>query len=344
MNPITIQLNHTLSEIFFCDFPKKLKDLIPEKNVFIITDTNLHLLYHHLLPDFPCFIISPGEKSKSFETCLSIYRWLLENHAQRDAFILGFGGGVVSDIAGFVAATFMRGVALGIVSTSLLSQVDASVGGKNGINFNSNKNIVGTFFQPKFVICDIQLLETLPEDEYRNGMAEVVKHAILSGPPFFEFLEQNTSNINLRQPVALDYIIRQSVQYKASIVSADEKEKHLRKILNLGHTVGHSIETTYGLPHGMAVSIGLAFASKLSVKLGLLDVNQQKRIENLLIKLNLPITFDISHEKIVDKMVHDKKRFDNGIDFILIEAIGKVVIQRIPLVELQKHLEQIIGQ
>ena len=224
-----------------------LPSLLSGRKVFVITDNNVS---HHLsahFPDAPVLIIKSGESSKNWKTLAEAGRWLLDQGADRSAFILGFGGGMVCDLAGFLASIYMRGIGFGFVSTTLLSQTDASVGGKNGINLDGYKNILGVFNQPEFVLCDPILLETLPDKEWRNGLAEVVKHALIADQAMFDLMEQNINRILLRDHAFAAYMVNRSVEIKSHIVREDEREHGMRRKLNLGHTLGHAVERATGM-------------------------------------------------------------------------------------------------
>lgn len=313
---------------------------LPNKRVFIITDKNVENLYQNRFPKAPVYSIKPGEKSKQLGYVENIYRWLLEKDADRNSFILGIGGGVVCDIAGFVASTYMRGIEFGFVSTTLLSQVDASVGGKNGVDLDGYKNIIGTFNQPRFVICDTNLLQTLPKDELVNGFAEMIKHALISDINLFEQLENDYIDLlELNQPIISKHI-NQSVKVKAKIVTSDERESRIRKLLNFGHTWGHAVETLTGMPHGKAVSIGIEFACRLSMHKGLLVNKDYLRVINLLKSFGLPVCTNQSPTKIFDILVKDKKRNAYNIDFILLKGIGNPIIESITFDEIKSFINQ----
>jgi 3-dehydroquinate synthase len=308
---------------------------IPSENVVILTDANVK---RHYLKDFPPYEIIDigiGEKIKNLDTVQSIYRKLVELEADRSSFIIGVGGGIVCDIAGFVASTYMRGVRFGFVSSTLLSQVDASVGGKNGVNFNGYKNMVGVFNQPEFVICDMNLLRTLPENEVLCGLAEIVKHAAIADSDMFSYLEENYEQALKLDNAVIEKLIYDSLVIKSSIVNRDEKEEGERKKLNFGHTFGHAIEKTTGVPHGEAVGAGMVVAAKLSAKRGHLQSEEVKRIEELLKKLKLPTTLPIDKGTILDALRKDKKRRGDTIDFVLLHGIGKAVVQEISMKELE---------
>ncbi len=209
--------------------------------------------------------VQPGEESKTLTVIGDLCTRLLEAGADRSAFILGFGGGVVCDIAGMVASVYMRGVRHGFVSTTLLSQVDASTGGKTGVNLGAYKNIIGTFRQPEFVLCDHRLLSTLPDDEFQSGVGELIKNAIIRDRDLFFDISSSLDRIYDRDPLMLEDLIYRAVKIKAGIVRHDPLEKGMRRLLNFGHTFGHVLETAYHLPHGIAVMEGMLIASRLSV-------------------------------------------------------------------------------
>lgn len=339
METILIEGQNGNSTVIVDERIEEVAKYLPKKKLFIITDKNIEKHYAKVFPEAPFFSINPGEPSKQLGYIESIYRWLLENNADRSSFILGIGGGVVCDIAGFVASTYMRGVEFGFVSTSLLSQVDASVGGKNGVDLDGYKNIIGTFTQPRFVLCDTRLLKTLPHEELVNGFAEMVKHALISDIKLFEQLEHDCiALLNLNQPETSKHIA-ESIRVKASIVTADERESGIRKLLNFGHTWGHAVETLTGISHGKAVSIGMEFASRLSMEKGLISNREYLRIINLLQSFGLPTCMNIEPSRVFKALVKDKKRNANSIDFVLLMGIGVPKIEAMALEELKKFAE-----
>jgi len=331
METIIINGKTGSSKILIGESLRNLYFHLPKKKLFIITDEHVSILFSHMFMKAPVFAVKPGEASKSFTTLEQIYYWLLNEGADRDSFIVGIGGGVVCDIAGFVATTFMRGLPFGFVATSLLAQVDASVGGKNGVNLKGFKNIVGTFSQPEFVICDTSLLNQLADEEFANGMAEVIKHAILADAPQFEYLQANSEKVKACDLEALNYIVGQSVRIKAAIVQSDEQETGNRRLLNLGHTWGHAVEKVTGMPHGQAVSIGLAFAAKFSNFKGYITPSQRKSIENLLQTYDLPIECKANPKEVFQALLFDKKKENNHIHFVFIKNIGEAVVESTPI-------------
>ena len=313
---------------------ENLQQYIRGKRVVIITDTNVKALYHNKYPECNVITIRTGEKIKTFETIQYIIDELVKIEADRSFYIVGIGGGIVCDITGFVASIYMRGLKFGFVSTTLLSQVDASVGGKNGVNYAGYKNMIGVFNQPEFVICDINMLNTLPKKEILCGFAEIVKHAAIADSDMFSFIEENHKKALALDREIIEKLIFDSVLIKSAIVNKDEKELGERKKLNFGHTIGHALEKITGIPHGEAVSAGMIAASELSIKHRLLSPEDGKRIKSLLENLKLPTRIPADKEKILRAMRKDKKRQGNIIDFVLLQGIGKAVIREISIEEL----------
>jgi 3-dehydroquinate synthase len=327
------------SAIYVGEKLKNVFEYIPVERTVIITDSNVSSHYRRDFPSCPVITIGIGEKNKTLETVKDIFTRLLELEIQRSSFILGIGGGIVCDITGFVASTYLRGIRFGFVSTTLLSQVDAGVGGKNGVNFEGYKNMVGVFNQPEFVICDMELLRTLPKNELVNGFGEIVKHAAIGNQNMFAYIEAQYQKALDLNPEVIEKLVYDSVVIKSDIVNRDEKETGERRKLNFGHTIGHAIEKTLKVPHGEAISIGMVVAAALSVKRGLLSQKKADRLTSLLKKLKLPTSFNVNVDNVMDALGKDKKREDDFIYFILLEDIGKAVIQEIPIKELKTVLK-----
>ncbi len=341
MNQIELTGKFGTSTVLVGESIGNLAEHLPAGSVFAITDENLYRHYPECFKDRPVYILKPGEHSKTIATIEEICRWLMAQGAGRDAFILGVGGGVVCDIAGFAASVFMRGVDFGFVATSLLAQVDGSIGGKNGVNLDGYKNIIGTFNQPRFVICDTNMLHTLPAVEFKNGMSEVIKHALIADRVMFDYILKHHTDIMQLNQEAVNYLVKRSVEIKVAIVSADEREQGERRKLNLGHTWGHAVEKTDGIPHGQAVSIGLAFAAKLSAKKGLLTREERDEIVSILIKLRLPTKTRTPNGEVFEALLKDKKRKTNYIHFVLMDSVGKAKVETMSLSELQSFVSQL---
>ena len=302
-----------------------LKELLPEKRVIVISDSNIDRTHHDLISPYEHIFVGQGEQAKSLTTLDEIYRKLIELGADRSTFILGIGGGIVTDIAGFVASTYMRGVEFGFVTTTLLGAVDASIGGKNGVNIGGFKNMVGTFSQPKFVICDVSLLHTLPVRELRAGLAEVIKSAILGDAELFNILEQSTFEQVQEEESLLQEIIARSAQVKASVVAEDEREGGRRRILNLGHTLAHAIEKcTSKLSHGEAVATGLYHITNSALHLNLILQSDAERIFAVLEKYGFDTSLPIERKQLLDAIKGDKKRKGDSLHLIIPMAIGRV--------------------
>jgi len=318
-----------------------LREYVPVENAVIITDSNVRRHYQIDFPTYDIIEIGTGEEVKTLDTVRDIYKGLLELEADRSFFIVGIGGGIVCDIAGFVASTYLRGLRFGFVSSTLLSQVDASVGGKNGVNFDGYKNMVGVFNQPEFVICDMNLLKTLPEREVLCGLAEIVKHGAIADAGLFSYLEDNHKEALALDNTVIERLVYDSVVIKSAIVNRDEKEKGERRKLNFGHTFGHAIEKDTGVPHGEAVSMGMLVAARLSEKRGTLPAEDVEKIERLLKKLKLPTRLPFDREKVLDALRKDKKRKGDNIEFVLLHNIGKAVIEKIAIKELEIVLKEL---
>jgi 3-dehydroquinate synthase len=335
METITINADSGPSRILIGERLENLQRYIPVARPIIITDANVGKLYALDSMAAEVITIGTGEEIKTLDTVQDIYAQLLSIQADRSSFIVGIGGGIVCDIAGFVASTFLRGVRFGFVATTLLAQVDASVGGKNGVNFEGYKNMVGLFHQPEFVICDPELLKTLPQKEISGGLAEIVKHAAIADAELFAYLEQHYEDVLALDSDAIQKLVLASVTIKSSVVSRDETEKGERRKLNFGHTFGHAIEKISGIPHGEAVSRGMAIAAALSVKKGLLTADEDKRIRALLNNLKLPTHFASETQAVVNAITKDKKREGNRIHFVLLNGIGSAIVDKITLEELE---------
>lgn len=334
MERIFINTPLTKSEILVGHSWENLSELLPETGVVIITDDNILKIYRKKFPDFPVLSVAPGEKSKQLSVIEKLAGGLLELGIDRTGFILAIGGGVVCDIAGFLASVYMRGIRCGFVSTSLLSQVDASTGGKNGVNQGSVKNIIGTIRQPEFVLCDPEMLLTLPDDEFLSGLSELIKTAIIGDKVLFEFIENSRDEILKKNTELLTMLITRAVNFKSIVVTEDERETGLRRILNFGHTYGHAIELERGIMHGFAVALGMELATAFSKKLGYLSADEADRIVRMLNAFNLLDNKFIPAEDMEKLIVHDKKKAGSSIHFVFAEGIGQAVVRKMTVSEI----------
>lgn len=271
------------------------------------------------------YVIPSGEDSKSVETYEKIMEYCVNINLSRKSVIVALGGGVVGDLSGFIASTYMRGIDVIQVPTTLLSQVDSSIGGKTGINLGKYKNIIGTFYQPKLTYINVDVLNTLPEKEFINGMAEVIKYAFIYDYEMLDYLIDNNKEILNKDIEKLNYIVKKCAMIKSEIVEKDEKESGLRKILNLGHTFGHGIEKLCKISHGEAICIGMNMAFKLSLKKDIVDINYYEKFVRVCRAYNLPLNFDGPNEiEVFDIMKNDKKNSFGKLNLILPIGPGKV--------------------
>lgn len=340
MEQITVNLGERSYPIFISDgildnIGQIIKQHFSGYKIMVITDSNVADLYANKVvtslgsAGFQAFIedVPAGESSKSLEQAEVLYNSALDHRLDRKSAILALGGGVVGDLAGFIAATYMRGIDYIQVPTTLLSQVDSSVGGKVAVNLPKAKNIVGAFYQPVLVAIDPATLSSLPDREFREGMAEVIKYGIIRDADFFRWLEQNMGDLR-RHTSDLVYSIKRSCEIKSDIVSEDETEMGLRIVLNFGHTIGHALEAVFGygtLLHGEAVALGMVFEAKIALARGLIDERTFFRIKGLVksaVPASLPHHPDA--DKLIESMSFDKKNVNEKITFILPERLGRV--------------------
>ncbi|MDD4526887.1 MAG: 3-dehydroquinate synthase [Candidatus Margulisbacteria bacterium] len=328
------------SKILIGENLSNLAQYIPENNVLIITDDIVNNLYCHLFPAFPVVRLQQGESFKTLESVQAVVSKMLELGVDRSWFIVGIGGGIVCDVTGFIASIYMRGLRFGFVSTTLLSQVDASVGGKNGVNFEGYKNILGVFNQPEFVICDALLLDTLSDDDILCGLAEIIKHALIADVEMFSILEQEKEDILCLDNKLIEKLVYKSVKLKARIVNEDEHEQGNRKLLNFGHTIGHAIEKVYGIPHGQAVAVGMKYAIRLSVNKGYLKESVAKKIFDLIHSYGYP-ELKIDELKILSALLKDKKKDGDDISFIYLKDIGEPLIKKIAINDFKEDINEL---
>jgi len=291
--------------------------------------------------------VSPGEDSKSLQTAEKVYEILMEAKATKDSTLIALGGGVIGDLAGFVAATYIRGINLVHVPTTLLSQVDSSIGGKAALNYKKIKNLIGVFHQPKLVLIDIDTLATLPRKELLSGMAEVVKYGAVLDKSFFLWIEENWTNVlNLEESHLLN-AIRRCCQIKARIVETDERdEKGIRALLNFGHTIGHALEiVSNGITHGQAVSIGMTCEAEISRSLGFIEASDLERLLGLLNSIGLPTRVPkVDVEEVIERISLDKKNLDGKPRFVLLRSIGRAFLSSgVPQTVVEKVLRRRSG-
>ncbi len=341
MQTYTVNGRQGQSRIFVGETLGRVGAYLPDGTTpVIVTDKNIYRLYGKAFPQGPVITIGTGEASKTLATVEYILKKLVDLGCDRSSFILGIGGGIVSDITGFAASIFLRGVKFGFVSTSLLSQVDASVGGKNGVNLDAYKNMVGVFNQPEFVICDIDMLTTLPASEISNGLAEIVKHGLIEDLDLLEFIEANRSKALDLDRETIVRLVADSVEIKSRVVQADEREAGERRKLNFGHTIGHAVEKLAQSGHGRAVAVGMVAAARFSQQKGLLDPADVDRIKDLLVGLNLPVRADFPPEEIIKAASRDKKKQGDHLFFVFLKALGQARVEKIRFDEMNEFIRK----
>ena len=312
-----------------------LEQIVSKQQAILITDENVFESHRQLFDGWQTIVLPAGEEHKQQATIDHIIGELIAKNADRNTFIVGVGGGVVTDMTGYAASIYMRGVKFGFIPTTILAMVDASIGGKNGVDVGIYKNLVGLIKQPEFLLFDHSLLKTLPDHQWINGFAEVIKHACIKDAEMFAMLEAGSIKSFRSDKNKLAALIEKNVQIKTAVVVNDEFEKGDRKLLNFGHTLGHAIENIYQLPHGHAVSIGMMAACDISVSINNFPVADSKKIKSLLEKYHLPTQYDFDKEKIWEVLKMDKKRASDSMNFILLNAIGHAIIQPIAMSELE---------
>ena len=313
-----------------------LKDIVKPADAVLLIDENVFQHFSSKFKKWRTIVIPPGEKHKVQSTVDRIIEQLIELGADRKTTLIGVGGGVVTDITGYVASVFMRGVRFGFVPTTLLAMVDASIGGKNGIDVGVYKNMVGIIRQPSFLLYDLLFLTTLPDKEWKNGFAEIIKHAAIRDAAMFRQLEVNDLSFYQKKKKDFSALIERNAMLKSKVVQLDEFERNERRMLNFGHTLAHAIETPYNLLHGEAVAIGMVFASKVSERL--LGFKSHERFVRMIERYSLPTKIDFDKQMAFDVLRSDKKKEADFMNFILLEKIGKARIEKIPLKNLYNYL------
>lgn len=318
----------------------ELPRLIADRRSIIVADQVFWNHHGDRLPFAVDHTLHAVETNKSLAQVAQLMTWLQACHADRHTCLVGLGGGITTDLVAFVASTYMRGMPLMLCPTTLLAQVDASIGGKTGFNFNNIKNAVGSFYQPEHVVMDPDVLRTLPASQLQNGLAECIKHAAIADPVLFSQLESDSMSLDslLQDPGSL---VSRSVEVKLDIVGRDERESGIRRILNFGHTFGHAIELAEGLLHGEGVAVGMVIASRLSERLGMADPGTEKRITRLLTKWQLPVKTSLGASDMLKAIHLDKKKKDDAVSLVLLKQIGHPVLHEVSISSLAEALHDL---
>lgn len=334
----TVPFSSGTTDYHFNESFENIDAVAEGKPVVIITDKNLFRHYQSKLKRYKTIVIPAGESNKSWEMAKQITEGLLNYEVDKTYLIVGVGGGMVTDISGFVAAAYMRGLDFGFAPASLLAMVDASIGGKNGVNMGAYKNMMGTIRQPKFILFDTRLLQTLPDEEWSNGFAEVIKYGCIFDKELLNELSLHNLDFYKNNKEALQQLIERSAAFKNKTVQEDEHEKGIRKLLNFGHTIGHAIENNYGVAHGKAVAVGMVLACKLSEKYVGLKSEETTFLKTVLEQYHLPSSLKFDVPKVMQTLRMDKKRQVEGVDFIMLETLGKATIRKTLFSEIEGAL------
>ncbi len=339
MKKLTYKFYHSSSDYYFASRFSYLGKITDPRHTILITDDNVYRLHAKRFKGWDTIVLKPGEEFKVQSTVDVVMESLIEMEADRSTTLVGVGGGVITDLTGYVASIYMRGLRFGFVPTTLLAMVDASIGGKNGIDIGIYKNMAGTIRQPSFILHDMIFLQTLPRREWENGFAEIIKHACVKDATMFGKIEKKSLRQYRESPRFVSELVQKNALLKTRIVQHDEFEKGERRLLNFGHTLGHAVENQYELMHGEAVSIGMNYACYISERLA--GFRQTSKVIALLEKYGLPTSAAFDKQKVFDVLKMDKKRAKKEIRYVLLEKIGKGVIKLIALKQLEKIIQDL---
>ena len=326
-------------DFYFAYGISHLKKITDPNATVLITDENVYKAHTKRFRGWNTIVLKPGEEFKVQATADALIEKLIDMEADRKTTLVGVGGGVITDITGYVASVYMRGLRFGFIPTSILALVDASIGGKNGLDVGVYKNMVGVIRQPSFILHDMVFLNSLPQQEWENGFAEIIKHACIKDAVMFAELERNSLKTYQGRQKSICEIIRKNALIKTRVVQKDEFEKGERRLLNFGHTLGHALETQYELLHGQAISIGMTYACHISAQLA--GFKQTEKVIAVLEKYNLPTYASFNKQKVFDVLKMDKKRERKEMNYVLLERIGKGVVKSISLVQLGKIIQDL---
>lgn len=323
---------------------RQLRHLAPPSGSILITDEEVAALHGPKLGDYRMIVMPAGEANKSWKTVEDLSRELIRLEAHRKTMLVGLGGGMVTDITGFLAATYMRGVPFGFVPTTLLGLVDAAIGGKNGVNIGVHKNMLGTIRQPRFILHDLTLLDTLKDEEWSNGFAEIIKYGCIADVRILTMLKEQDISFYKKYPDKLAELVNGCVDVKNKIVHADEGEHGVRRLLNFGHTAGHAFETLYHLKHGQAVALGMLVACRVSEQVTGLQPAAKQQLEQILQRYQLPVSLDYETDRIMEVLRMDKKRNDTDLDYVVIEKLGKGTTKTLPFGLIEQTLQSLLHE
>lgn len=339
MKKQTYKFSNSSSDYYLSAGFSQLKEIASPGSTVIITDEHVYNAHTKRFKGWNTIVLKPGEEFKVQATVDSIVETLIEMEADRSTTLVGVGGGVITDLTGYVASVYLRGVRFGFIPTSVLALVDASIGGKNGIDVGEYKNMVGIIRQPSFILHDMVFLRSLPPIQWENGFAEIIKHACIKDAAMFSALEKQSIAKYRKSQVSVCKLVQRNAMLKTKVVQQDEFEKGERRLLNFGHTLGHALETQYELLHGQAIAIGMVCACHLSEKLT--GFRQTDRVVNLLSRYNLPVYAQFDKQKVFNILKMDKKRERTEMNYVLLGKIGKAVVKPVPLKQLEKLIQDL---
>ena len=318
-----------------------LPSLCSGKEVLIVADEALPASFLKRLPDWPIHTVKGGENAKTLETVKDLWQVFLDNRITRESTVIALGGGSITDLVGFAASTYMRGIAFGFIPTTLTSQTDAAIGGKNAINCQKVKNLIGTFSQPRFVLIDPKCVQSLSDIQFRQGLAESVKCAAIADGEYFAWLEAKSSALLTRDTDAVLELIEHSVRIKLGFITRDEMDRGARRALNFGHSLGHVLELHSELPHGYAVAIGMGVAARLSERITGFPTLDTDRLVRLLKAFELPVKQEMDVDTMILGLMTDKKRSASSMDFVLLKRLGESVVHRLSYATLEGYLRDL---
>ncbi|HWR33209.1 MAG TPA: 3-dehydroquinate synthase [Chitinophagaceae bacterium] len=339
MQKLSYKFSNSSTDLYLAYSISQLKKITDPKATVLITDENIYNAHPKRFKGWDTIILKPGEEYKVQATVDAVIEKLIEMEADRTTTLVGIGGGVITDVTGYVASVYMRGLKFGFVPTSILALVDASIGGKNGIDVGMFKNMIGVIRQPSFILHDMVFLNSLPQVEWENGFAEIIKHACIKDAAMFAELESNSLKTYQARQKSICELIQRNAIIKTKVVQKDEFEKGERRLLNFGHSLGHALETQYELMHGQAISIGITYACQISEQLA--GFKQTERVVNLLQKYNLPTYASFNKQKVFEVLKMDKKREKKEMNYVVLEKIGKGMIKSVSLKQLDKIIQNL---
>src|SRR5450432_819728 len=339
MNKQTYKFSSSSVDYYLDNGINHLKEIVDRSSTIIVADENVYNAHTKRFKNWKTIVLKSGEQYKIQATVDNLIEQMIEMGADRKSTLVGVGGGVITDIAGYAASVYMRGIGFGFIPTTILSMVDASIGGKNGIDVGLYKNMVGIIRQPSFILHDMVFVNSLPQVEWENGFAEIIKHACIKDAAMFDELEANSLKTYQSKKKLLCELVERNVVLKTKVVQKDEFESGDRKLLNFGHTLGHAIENMYAFSHGQAVTIGMTYACLISEKLA--GFKESERVVSLITKYGLPAYTEFDKAKAFDILQKDKKKVKAAMNYVLLQKIGRGIVKPIPLDQLEKIIHQL---